>query len=399
MECVVLAAGEGRRMRPLTATRPKVMLPLANRPILEHLLAAARDAGIRDFVLVVGYREKEIRDHFGDGSGLGIRIRYVPQRHQLGTGDALREAEGLVSGTFLLLNGDMIVWAEALQEFLRCPPPAMALSRSPRPQDYGTVVMEGGRVTGLDEKSREPCSDLINAGAYVLDDGIFETLGSLPRSPRGEYEITDALSASIRDGRLHGHHLSSWMDAGYPWDLLEANREMLEREPPAQEGIVEEGVQMTGNVSIGEGTVIRFGTVIEGPCAIGSACRVGPHAYLRGATSIGDRCHIGHASEVKNSVIFPETNLPHFNYVADSIIGSRCNFGAGTKIANLRHDHGEVMVCGRSTGRTKFGAVVGDGVLFGINCSVNTGTIVGAGARIAPHAYIHGCIDDGTEIR
>ena len=399
MECVVLAAGEGRRMRPLTATRPKVMLPLANRPILEHLLAATRDAGIRDFVLVVGYREKEIRDHFGDGSRLGIRIRYVPQRHQLGTGDALREAEGLVSGTFLLLNGDMIVRREALEEFLRRPPPAMALSRSPRPEDYGVVVLEGDRVTGLDEKSRTPRSDLINAGAYLLDEGIFEALGSLSRSPRGEFELTDALAASIRAGTLRGHHLSSWMDAGYPWDLLEANREMLDRETPRREGIIEEGVQIAGSVSVGEGTVIRAGTVIEGPCAIGSGCRIGPHAYLRGATSIGDRCHIGHATEVKNSVILPETNLPHFNYVADSIVGSRCNFGAGTKIANLRHDHGEVVVCGRSTGRTKFGAVVGDGVLFGINCSVNTGTIVGAGVRVAPHAYIHGCIDDGTEIR
>jgi len=399
MECVVLAAGEGRRMRPLTATRPKVMLPLANRPILEHLITAARDAGIRDFVLVVGYREQEIRDHFGDGSRFGIRIRYVPQRHQLGTGDALREAEGLVSGTFLLLNGDMIVRAESLQDFLRCSPPAMALSQSPRPQDYGVVVLDGGRVTDLDEKSPQPRSDLINAGAYLLDEGIFEILGSLPRSPRGEFELTDALSASIRDGTLRGHHLSSWMDAGYPWDLLEANRELLEREAPAREGTIEEGVQLIGDVSVGAGSVIRTGTVIEGPCAIGSGCRIGPHAFIRGATSIGDRCHVGHASEVKNSVIFPETKLPHFNYVADSIVGSRCNFGAGTKVANLRHDHGEVKVCGRATGRTKFGAVVGDGVLFGINCSVNTGTIVGAGARIAPHSYIHGCIEDGTEIR
>jgi UDP-N-acetylglucosamine diphosphorylase / glucose-1-phosphate thymidylyltransferase / UDP-N-acetylgalactosamine diphosphorylase / glucosamine-1-phosphate N-acetyltransferase / galactosamine-1-phosphate N-acetyltransferase len=293
----------------------------------------------------------------------------------------------------------MIVRPEDLKAFLRCTPPAMALSRSPRPQDYGTVVLDGDRVTGLDEKSPKPRSDLINAGAYLLDEGIFGVLESLPRSPRGEYELTDALAGAIAGGTLRGHHLTSWMDAGYPWDLLEANREMLEREEPLREGIIEEGVQISGSVSVGEGTVIRAGTVIEGPCAIGKGCRIGPHAYLRGATSIGDRCHIGHASEVKNSVILTETNLPHFNYVADSIVGSRCNFGAGTKIANLRHDHGEVVVCGRSTGRTKFGAVVGDGVLFGINCSVNTGTVVGAGARVAPHAYLHGCIDDGTEIR
>ena len=109
MECVVLAAGEGKRMRPLTAKRPKVMLPLANRPMMEHLVLAAREAGIKDFIFVVGYGEREIRRHFGDGSAFGIRISYAPQRQQHGTADALRSARDLVTGPFLLLNGDMIL--------------------------------------------------------------------------------------------------------------------------------------------------------------------------------------------------------------------------------------------------------------------------------------------------
>jgi bifunctional UDP-N-acetylglucosamine pyrophosphorylase/glucosamine-1-phosphate N-acetyltransferase len=109
MECVVLAAGEGKRMRPLTAKRPKVMLPLANRPMIEHLVLAARDAGITKFVFVVGYGEREIRGHFGDGSALGIQITYASQRQQRGTADALRSAHHLVTGPFILLNGDMIL--------------------------------------------------------------------------------------------------------------------------------------------------------------------------------------------------------------------------------------------------------------------------------------------------
>ncbi|HXW98122.1 MAG TPA: glucose-1-phosphate thymidylyltransferase, partial [Methanomicrobiales archaeon] len=104
-------------------------------------------------------------------------------------------------------------------------------------------------------------------------------------------------------------------------------------------------------------------------------------------------------SEVKNSVILPGTKIPHFNYVGDSVIGSSCNLGAGTKIANLRNDHGPVHACGRSTGRKKFGAVVGDGVRFGINCSVNAGTVVGSGCSFAPQSYVHGCIMEGTEMR
>jgi UDP-N-acetylglucosamine diphosphorylase/glucosamine-1-phosphate N-acetyltransferase len=399
MECVVLAAGEGRRMRPLTANRPKVMLPLANRPILEHLIVAARDAGVTEFTLVVGYREREVRNCFGDGERLGVSIRYVPQRHQLGTGDALRACEGLVSGPFLLLNGDMVIRSGDLRGLMGRRPPVIGLSRSSHPEDFGTVRVEGDRVVELAEKIARPAGDLINAGAYLLDPGIFDLLESIGRSERGEYEITDALSVLIAKGVVTGYSLSFWLDVGYPWDLLEANATILEDWTFGREGTVEPGAVLEGDVAVGPGSVIRAGTVIEGPCVIGRDCRIGPHAYIRGATSIGNDCHIGHCSEVKNSVILPGTKIPHFNYVGDSIIGSSCNLGAGTKIANLRNDRAPVRACGRSTGRVKFGAIVGDGVSFGINCSVNAGSVVGSNSRFAPQSYIHGCIMEGTEMR
>lgn len=399
MECVVLAAGEGRRMRPLTANRPKVMLPLANRPILEHLIIAARDAGITEFILVVGYREREVRSCFGKGERLGVRIRYVPQRHQLGTGDALKACEGLVSGPFLLLNGDMVTRSGDIRALAGLHPPVIAVSRSAHAQDFGTVKMEGNRILDLAEKVPSPESDLINAGAYLLDPGIFDLLGSIGRSERGEFEITDALSVLIREREVTGYPMSFWLDVGHPWDLLEANEMLLRTFTFEREGTVEPGAVLSDDVAVGPGSTIRTGTVIEGPCVIGRDCRIGPHAYIRGATSIGNDCHIGHCSEVKNSVILMGTKIPHFNYVGDSIIGSSCNLGAGTKIANLRNDHAPVHACGMNTGRVKFGAVVGDGVLFGINCSVNAGTMVGSGCSFAPQSYIHGCIMEGTEMR
>jgi len=386
-------------MRPLTANRPKVMLPLANRPILEHLIVAARDAGVTEFTLVVGYREREVRSCFGDGERLGVRIRYVPQRHQLGTGDALRACEGLVSGPFLLLNGDMVIRSGDLRALMGRRPPVIGLSRSAHPEDFGTVRVEGDRVVELAEKVPNPAGDLINAGAYLLDPGIFELLESIGRSERGEYEITDALSALIGKGEVTGYPLSFWLDVGYPWDLLDANAMLLQDWTFGREGTVEPGAVLDGDVAVGPGSVVRTGTVIEGPCAIGRDCRIGPHAYIRGATSIGNDCHIGHCSEVKNSVILPGTKIPHFNYVGDSIIGSSCNLGAGTKIANLRHDRKPVKACGRSTGRVKFGAIVGDGVSFGINCSVNAGSVVGSNCRFAPQSSVHGCIMEGTEMR
>ncbi len=399
MECVVLAAGEGRRMRPLTAMRPKVMLPLANRPMMEHLVLAARDAGIHDFVFVVGYGEREIRKHFGDGSDLGIRIRYAPQRHQHGTADAVRSVRDLVTGPFLLLNGDMIIKSTDIADLRKCQPPCMSTSTTDHPGDYGVVVVDKGLVISLEEKSPHPKSDMINSGAYLFDTDIFDAVDRVQTSSRGELELTDALSGYIAHKELKAHLLSYWMDVGNPWDMLEANLSLMGGLESDIRGTVEEGVSMHGTVVIGEGSVIKSGTYIEGPCIIGRNCRIGPHAYIRGATGIGDDCHIGHCTELKNSVIMAGTKIPHFNYIGDSIIGTGCNFGAGTKIANLRHDHANVRVCGKDTRRKKFGAVIGDGVQFGINCSINVGTSIGSNAQFAPGSYVSGYLGENAVIR
>jgi UDP-N-acetylglucosamine diphosphorylase / glucose-1-phosphate thymidylyltransferase / UDP-N-acetylgalactosamine diphosphorylase / glucosamine-1-phosphate N-acetyltransferase / galactosamine-1-phosphate N-acetyltransferase len=399
MECVVLAAGEGTRMRPLTAKRPKVMLPLANRPMMEHLVLAAREAGIRDFVFVVGYGEREIRRHFGDGSAWGIHIEYAPQRLQQGTADAVRAARDLVTGQFLVLNGDMILKSRDIADLSVKPSPCMSISTTDHPMDYGVVLVEGDLITSLEEKSQNPPSNLINAGAYLFTPDIFELIDGVRPSPRGELELTDALAILIAERKLHAHHLSYWMDVGHPWDMLDANSILMESISPHNEGTIEEGVSLKGSVIVGEGSVIKSGTYIEGPCIIGRNCRIGPHAYIRSATSIGDDCHIGHCSELKNSIIMSGTKIPHFNYVGDSIIGSGCNFGAGTKIANLRHDHATVRVCGKDTRRKKFGAIVGDGVQFGINCSINVGSMIGSNALFGPNSYIEGCIGDKAIIR
>ena len=399
MECVVLAAGEGKRMRPLTAKRPKVMLPLANRPMMEHLVLAAREAGITDFIFVVGYGEREIRRHFGDGSGFGIHIRYAPQRQQRGTADALRSARDFVTGPFLLLNGDMIVKSPDIANLCSCQAPCMSTSTTDHPQDYGVVVVENGLVTTLEEKSKQLRSSQINAGAYFFAPDIFELIDRVQTSSRGELELTDALSYYIEEKKLTSYQLSHWMDVGNPWDMLDANLTLTGNFSTELKGTVEEGVTLQGSVIVGEGSVVKSGTYIEGPCIIGKNCRIGPHAYIRGATSIGDDCHIGHCSELKNSIIMNGTKIPHFNYIGDSIIGTECNFGAGTKIANLRNDHANVRVCGKDTRRKKFGAVIGDGVQFGINCSINVGTMIGSNARFAPNSYITGCIGENAIIR
>ena len=399
MECVVLAAGEGKRMRPLTAKRPKVMLPLANQPMVEHLVLAARDAGITDFIFIVGYGEREIRKHFGDGSGLGIHIVYATQRHQRGTADAVSTARDLVTGPFLVLNGDMVLKREDIAELCRKKPACMCICTTDHPGDYGVVLTENGMITSLEEKSKHPRSNLINAGAYLFSPEIFDIIDNVRPSPRGELELTDALAVLIEKLQLYAHQLSFWMDVGHPWDMLDANAALMETLKTVNRGVVEEGVSLQNSVIIGEGSIIKSGSYIEGPCVIGKNCRIGPHAYIRGATSIGDDCHIGHCSELKNSIIMAGTKIPHFNYIGDSVVGTGCNFGAGTKIANLRNDHTTIRVCGKDTRRKKFGAVIGDDVRFGINCSVNVGTLIGSQAHFAPNTVIEGCIGENAVIR
>lgn len=399
MQCVVLAAGEGKRMRPLTANRPKVMIPVANHPMVEHLVIAARDAGVNEFIFVVGYGEKAIRGHFGNGKDLGVKVRYVTQRQQKGTADALNAAKNHVSGNFLLMNGDMIMNSEDIRAIIRKKPFIIGVYPSDHPEDYGVVVTEGDMVRSLEEKSEQPESDLINAGIYLLSPEIFEISGQVKCSSRGEYELTDALAILIAGKRLESHLLTSWIDVGYPWDLLWANERLLSSAGTKNEGIIEDGVWIHGEVSIGSGSVIKSGTYIEGPCCIGKNSRIGPHAYIRGSTSIGDECHIGHSTEIKNSIVMNGTKIPHFNYVGDSVIGSGCNFGAGTKVANLRHDHAPVQVCGKNSRRIKMGAIVGDGVQLGINCSVNVGAVIGSNVIAAPHSVIDGCISPDTKIR
>ena len=399
MKCVILAAGEGKRMRPLTSRIPKVMIPVANRPMLEHLILAVRDAGITEILLVVGYGEERVRDHFGNGSHLGVTLRYTTQRRQRGTGDALRSAAGLLPDRFLLMNGDMILRKEDIVALTRMESPCMATYRSDRPEEYGTVVVEGGLVISLQEKTLNPPSDIINAGAYLLDSDIFHALKKIRLSERGEFELTDALVPYIEKKELRAYPLQYWCDIGYPWDLLDANAALLAEMPGGNEGTIEENVTLKGTVMIGSGTVIKSGTYIEGPCIIGRDCRIGPHTYIRGATAIGNGCHIGHSTEVKNSVIMDHTNAPHFNYLGDSVVGRGCNLGAGTKIANLRHDRQNVRIGGKDTRKKKFGAIIGDGAQFGINCSVNVGSMVGSDSQFAPATLVEGIYGEKSNIR
>jgi len=399
LKAVILAAGEGSRMRPLTCTRPKVMLPIANKPILEHLLVEAIAAGISEFILVVGYHDEAVLDYFGDGSKWQVQVDYVKQRRQLGTADALTMVTELTEGNFLMMNGDMVIGRGDIAEMAVKKDTSLAVVEVSDTRGLGVVEANRGRVVRIYEKEENPPSRLANAGLYLLTPEIFDAISRTGKSPRGEYELTDSLTLMLGAGyNIACHTISQWLDISYPWDLLTANETLMSDLKARNSGEVEENVVVKGPVAIGKGTVVRSGSYIIGPAIIGDNCDIGPNCYIRPCTAIGDNCHIGNAVEVKNCIIMKNTNLPHHNYAGDSIIGEACNFGAGTKIANLRLDKKIVRVEGIDTGRRKLGAIIGDMVETGINASINVGSMIGNYTFIGPGAVASGVISPESRI-
>ncbi|MFH0941901.1 MAG: bifunctional sugar-1-phosphate nucleotidylyltransferase/acetyltransferase [Chloroflexota bacterium] len=399
MKAVIMAAGEGSRMRPLSYSRPKVMLPIANRPILEHLLIEISEAGIKEFVFIVGYHDEQVRDYFDHGHKWGVGIEYCTQKKQVGTADALNQAREQLSGNFLVINGDIIAYRQDIARLIESKDTTMAVTQVKDGRELGMVELSGDRVVRIYEKSLKPPSKTANAGIYRFSPQIFEAIARTPKSPRGEYEITDSIQLLIDGGVKVSHQpISQWLDFSYPWDLLAANEKLLGEIKTRHARTCEENAVIKEPVSIGTGTTIRSGAYLVGPLIIGKNCDIGPNCFIRPHTAIGDNCHIGSAVEVKNSIIMKGSKIPHQSYVGDSIIGEGCNLGAGTKIANRRLDGKNITVSEIDTGRRKLGAIIGDGVETGINVSINVGCLIGNGSHIGPGATASGLIAPNTRI-
>lgn len=386
MQTVVLAAGEGTRMRPLTATRPKPMLPVAGRPLLAHVLDGAVAAGASRLVVVIGYEADVVRDAIGDEHA-GVPVEYVVQASQDGTADAVRVARPqLEDAPFAVLAGDNLYDGASLASLFETVP-AVGAFEVDDPRPYGVFELDGDRVASVVEKPDDPPSSLVNASAYAFTAEALDWL-DVPASERGEYELTDVLARQLEATDLRPVRLERWLDIGRPWELLAANEWKLGELERDLAGDVSDGAEVTGDVVVEAGATVRAGAVIEGPALIQSGTEVGPNAYVRGASAIGPDASIGHAVEVKNSLLMAGVSANHLSYVGDSVLGRDVNLGAGTVVANLRHDDEpvELTVKGErvSTGRRKFGVVLGDGVKTGIDTSLNAGVTLSTGAMTGP---------------
>jgi bifunctional UDP-N-acetylglucosamine pyrophosphorylase/glucosamine-1-phosphate N-acetyltransferase len=413
MKAVILAAGEGVRLQPITSTRPKHLIKVGGKPILEHCLNVVKTSGIEEALIVIHYMGDAIRQYFGDGEKFGLKIEYVEQKAVLGTGNAVSLVEPHIKDEFLLIYGDLLFSAEAVKNVIDLhrkekPAATMAVVPVENPEDYGIVELEDEKhVKRIVEKPNrnEAPSNLANAGIYVFSTEIFDKVRETSASARGEWEITDAISQLSKEKKtVLAVKISQddWIDIGRPWDLLEANRWALERMEHKVYGLVENGAHLIGPVSVAETARIRSGAYIEGPAFIDEESDIGPNCHIRSYTSIGKKVRIGNACEIKNSIIMDNVHIGHLSYVGDSILGENCNLGAGTITANYRLDGGTIKMVVKDrvvdSGRTKLGVVLGDDVKAGINALFMPGIKVGNNSQIGPSVVVYRDVTANTVV-
>ncbi len=398
-QAVVLAAGAGTRLRPLTYTRPKCMIELAGKPILHHVLSNLKEVGAKKAVVVVKYKEELVRDYFCKND-VGIELEFITQGKKYGTAAAFYEANKHVDSTFFALAGDVITTTNALKELEKNHEGNISalLTKVEKPEQYGVAKIENGYISKFEEKPKNPPSTAYaNCSLYAMEPKIFESLNSVPKSVRGEYEMTDVIKTQKTKAIITEQY---WLDMGMPWQLFNANEFLLSQMSEKRGKI--ENCTIKGKVIMQEDSQI-LDSYVEGPLYLGKNSTIGPHSYVRGTTSIGNNCSIGDSTTVKNSIIFQGVNAKHLAYIGDSVIGSNCNFGAGTQIANYRFDAGSIKAKLEDvvidTHRKKLGAILGDDVKMGVLSSVMPGKIIGNGCWIGAGSIISENVESNTHVQ
>ena len=326
MKALLLAGGTGSRMRPLTHTAAKQLVPVANRPILFYCLDSLVAAGVTDIGIVVGDTREEITAAVGDGSGFGARVTYIPQDRPRGLAHAVLVARDFLGDDdFVMYLGDNILTGgldTVVRDFReRRPDAGILLTKVTDPTAFGVVELDSeGRVTRLEEKPARPRSDLALVGVYLFTPVVHEAVRALSPSERGELEITDALQWLVDQGHDVGATVVTgfWKDTGNVADMLEVNRTLLENLDPAVHGTVDAESELIGRVRVERGArVVR--SRIVGPVVIGAGTTV-TDSYVGPSTSIADGCHVAD-SELEFSIVLNRSSIEGVGRIEGSLIG------------------------------------------------------------------------------
>ncbi len=313
LKALILSGGKGTRLRPITHTGAKQLIPVGNKPIFFYGIEAIRDAGITDVGIVVGDTEAEIREAVGNGSAFGVKTTYIRQDAPLGLAHAVKVSRGfLKDDPFVMYLGDNLILdgiTSLVREFEKDRPVSqILLAHVANPQEFGVAELKGDRVVRLVEKPKQPQSDLALVGVYMFDSHIFEAIDAIKPSFRNELEITDAIQYLIDHGMDVRCHIITgwWKDTGKLEDMLEANRMVLSRARRMVRGQLDAATRVEGEVIVAAGTTVE-NSVLRGPLIIGERCSI-KNSYIGPFTAIYDDVTI-HNSEIEHSIVLERCTI------------------------------------------------------------------------------------------
>jgi glucose-1-phosphate thymidylyltransferase len=393
MKAVILAAGEGRRLRPFTETMPKVMIPVANKPLLEHVFDAVKKSGISEIIVVVGYKKEIIMDYFKNYKGL--KINYVTQEKQLGTAHALLQAKSHIKESFIILSGDNIIDSKSIQKLMRDKSEYSILIKEHfHPSKYGVVFLEKQNLKMLIEKPREEIGKFISTGIYKLPKTVFKKIEQL--SKEGIHDLSGVIQSFINENiSIKAILADKWMDIVYPWDVISVNETMIHKTYKSTGGIIEKNVVIKGDISIGKDTKIYSGCYIVGPVVIGEGCEIGPNACIFPSTSIGNNTVIYPYSEIRNSVIMNDIHIGSNSFITNSVISRGTILGH-----NFSSSYGENTI----EIEDEFKQIENIGVLIGEDCTIgchvvtDPGVIIGRKCKIDSMKRIRKKIESNSKV-
>jgi len=329
MKGIILHGGYGTRLRPLTHTGPKQLIPVANKPISQHALEDLVEAEINEITIVLGNTyPKKVKEHYGDGRKFGAKITYINQGEPKGIAHAIGLCEqNMQNQPFIVYLGDNLIRGgikEFTQHFQTSNHDAMILlCEVENPQRFGVAKFnKNGKLMGMIEKPKQPPSNYALTGIYFFKPTIFKMIKQLKPSWRGELEITEAIQLLLENGYDIGYQIVKgwWKDTGAPEDILEANRLILDELKTEIKGKTENHTSLQGRVSIGENTNIKHGAIIRGPAIIGNNSTIENEVYIGPYTSIGSNTTINRG-EIENSIIMDNCHIDIDDRITDSLIG------------------------------------------------------------------------------
>jgi glucose-1-phosphate thymidylyltransferase len=383
-KAVILAAGEGKRLRPFTETMPKVMLPIANKPLLEYVFDATRKSGIDEIVVVVGYKKEVIMEYFKDYKD--VKITYVIQDRQLGTAHALLQAKKHIKDSFIVLAGDNIIDPGSIAKLLKDQSEySLLIKEHPHPSKYGVVFIENRNIRRIVEKPKEDVGKYISTGIYKLPRSVFTDIEQC--TSEGAHALSSIIQSLVDKGKHINTVLAkSWMDIVYPWDLISVNEVMIQGTAASTSGVIEKGVTLKGPVSVGKDTKIYSGCYIVGPVVIGDSCEIGPHACIFPSTSIGNNTVVHPFSEIRSSVIMDDVHIASNSHISRSVIGKGCIIGdsfstiTGKTMIEVDNEFKRL--------ETPIGAMVGEDCIIESHVVVDPGKVIGRKCKISPMKHI-----------